>query len=103
MDYDPESKAKRVLELTTPVVLEQRPRTMEKIWALIACCLFVAWLDSGNLAEQIVAERINTLKAERERCEVYTKALTAVLNGKAIEVEGSTHVSCKARPIRSES
>ena len=99
MDYDPEAKAKRVLEPTTPVVLEQRPRTREYLWALAALVLFVCYLDGGSLGAQIVDERKSSLDAERQRCEVYTKALTAVLNGRPIEVEGSTRVSCKAKQL----
>lgn len=70
-------------------------RLAEIIFGLITLFLFCAWLEASDVSQKVIEEK----RSLAQRCEIYTKALTQVLNGKAIEVTDSTHVSCKARQL----
>jgi hypothetical protein len=93
---------KLVLELRgdgsrTPVVGQPRFRVMEAVWFLIAAALFVAHLESSDISNQVIAQKVTLAKQERENCQRYAKAITHLLNhGGVLEVTGSTQVSCKA-------
>jgi hypothetical protein len=70
-------------------------RVREKLWALLACVLAAAYLESTDLSYQVMEKN-----SDLQRCEIYTKALTHVLNGGSLRVEGATDVSCKTKQIK---
>lgn len=88
----------RDLELTGDG--SRTPRLMEYVWALTALSLFVAWLESSDVSNQVIAEKVTrsfVSKQELERCERYAKAITQLLNsGGTLSVDGATYVSCRA-------
>jgi hypothetical protein len=65
--------------------------------AFIAALAAIAAAEfTGNALSPLLDEQIMA-------CQRTTALLAHALNGGALEVEGATHVSCKAKTIRSES
>jgi len=100
MGYD-ETKADQVLELTGDIPGGSRTLVLALAGGLFAAALAVtaAEVTGMSLGDAYDAEVTARIVDERQRCERMTRALAHVLNGGDLEVEGSTHVSCKAKQL----
>lgn len=67
------------------------------LWALVAA--FFAAIAAIAAAEFTGAALSPLLDAEIMACQRNTQLLTHALNGGSLEVEGATHVSCKAKQL----
>ena len=88
MDYDPEEKANQVLELTGDIPGGSRTLGVALVFVLVGAGLAIAAAELTGMAFE-----------DDAKCELMARNLAHVLNGGALEVEGSTHVSCKAKQL----
>ena len=59
MRYTESANTERLVKYLDSLGAEKsEPRTMEYVWALIALVLFVGYLESSDVSQQVVQERV---------------------------------------------